>query len=55
MFCRHIVNRSNTFEWVANGTIIVGANTWEHRHSHGDNGMDYVWAYYESCSTKMFL
>jgi hypothetical protein len=44
MFCRHIVNKSNTFEWVANGAITMGANAWEHRHSHGNNGMDYVWA-----------
>ncbi len=27
MFCKYIVNKSNTFAWVTNGTIIMGITT----------------------------
>ncbi len=33
----------------------MGANTNEHRHEHGDNWMDHVWACKESCNIRMFI
>ncbi len=55
MFCKYIVNRSNTFAWVANGAITMGVNTFECRHNHGDNWMDHVWACKESYNTRTFV
>jgi hypothetical protein len=55
MFCKYIVNKSNTFAWVTNGTVTMGVTTFKCKHNHGDNWMDHVLACKESYNTRVLV